>query len=546
MDVVLLRPLQLCVYGTVLGIVLLLLRGLFLKTLPKRMVCAMWLVVFARFVVPWGLAVPLEVPDGCAVLSSVAEVSQYLMAEADASDDGSLASGSQAGVDALPQTQVGGLSVRTGQSVSVGVLTTPTGSASESLGLEDTIVPIWAVGSTTALLCFGLLYAHGRRRYKDAQKVSDRQARHWLDARNLRRRIRLVSSPNADGPLTYGIVWPTIVVPAGFNWDDWPRARFALEHEYAHIVRLDALKKMFVLVVACFYWFNPFMWMALAYFTRDLELACDEAVVRRCAPGCKKAYAHLILDIAQGHAIERRGFATNLGAGSLEERIVSIMSMDTKAGRVKLICAGLAVTALAGMFLAVPNLVAAQGTSRTSVSSQAASVQKDSSAQEASEDAERESVLNRRLSEVVNTSERKPHAYSVTATLTDTSLTIASSAWSIAVPRELVDSAVYKAKGERLFYATAGQDESVACALRLPLADGTVVEVYCAASGDVVWSDYLGEKVVVGKVGTQDDHAVMVAVYTLEDMGSSDALPADPEHLESLWSRAASWVTLPA
>ena len=56
----------------------------------------------------------------------------------------------------------------------------------------------------------------------------------------------------------------------------------------------------------------------------------------------------------------------------------------------------------------------------------------------------------------------------------------------------------------------------------------------------------MGEKVVVGKVGTQDDHAVMVAVYTLEDMRSSDALPADPERLELLWSRAASWVTLPA
>ena len=114
------------------------------------------------------------------------------------------------------------------------------------------------------------------------------------------------------------------------------------------------------------------------------------------------------------------------------------------------------------------------------------------------------------------------------------------------MPRESVDSAIFKEKGEQLFYENAGQNGSIECALRLPLADGTVVEVYCAASDGVVWSDYLGEKVKVGKVGTQDGLAVMVGVYTQEDLRSEAAQSADSELLESLWYRAASWVSLPA
>ena len=72
-----------------------------------------------------------------------------------------------------------------------------------------------------------------------------------------------------------------------------------------------------------------------------------------------------------------------------------------------------------------------------------------------------------------------------------------------------------------------------------------MVEVYCAGSDDVAWSDYQGGKVEVGPVGTYGDSVVMVGVYRLEDLRSEDAGPADSEWLEALWQRAASWVSVP-
>lgn len=543
MDVVLLGPLRLCVYGTLLVIVLLMLRKLLLKTLPKRVMCAMWLVVFARFVVPWGLAVPIEVPANRTALSLAAEAFWKFGDVPDESAVGTLDSG-QSSLGALPQAQSEAPSDWVGPLAGISIGSA--GPAGDSLGIEDVIAAVWIIGSTVALLRFVFLYVYGRCRYKDAREVDDRRAKHWLAARSHRCQIRLVSSTKIDGPMAYGIVCPTIAVPADFDWGDWPRARLVLEHEYAHIVRLDVLKKMLALAVACLYWFNPFVWMALAYFTRDLELACDEAVVRRCTPGRKKAYAHLILDIAQEHATGRRGLAARLGAGSLEERIVSIMSIDMKVGRAKQFCAGLAVVALTGMAMAVPGLVVAQGTSQATTPLQMVSAQEGTASQVSPADAVKESALNLRLSEVIDANEGKSLDYGPTGTLTDTSLTISSSAWSLTVPRESVDSAIFKEKGEQLFYENAGQNGSIECALRLPLADGTVVEVYCAASDGVVWSDYLGEKVKVGKVGTQDGLAVMVGVYTQEDLRSEAAQSADSELLESLWYRAASWVSLPA
>ena len=72
-----------------------------------------------------------------------------------------------------------------------------------------------------------------------------------------------------------------------------------------------------------------------------------------------------------------------------------------------------------------------------------------------------------------------------------------------------------------------------------------MVEVYCAGSDDVAWSDYLGGKVEVGPVGTHGDSVVMVGVYALEDLESEMIQPVDSDGLEALWRRAASWVSNP-
>lgn len=538
MYVTLLSPLQLCIQGSVLVLALMALRKPLCKTVPKWAVCVLWLIVFARFVVPWGLAVPVELADDQGILSSAARLARGIGITAGNGDGGAPAYDSA--IRAL-SSQVA--SANDGLAPAAAASSSRLSSMGAFLGCGDVLAAIWLAGSVVALLGAGVLYLHGMRGYKDARQVEDDRVRRWLETRSTRRRIRLVCSMHVDSPMTYGIVRPAIVMPLGFNWGDWAAAHLALEHEYAHIVRLDALSKAFCLVVACLYWFNPFVWAAMALFSRDVELACDEAVVRRCTPRLRKAYAHLILDIAQSHAAPGRSFAASLGAGSLEERIVSIMATETKMHMRSLACVASGIAVIAALTLVVPDFVAAQGANKEVGFSKDSQVAEGPSIPDTRSSAAADSSLDGQPCILRGFEEASSRGTDVTAVLGDSALTVTSPAWSVVVPRELVDDSAFDQTGERLFYAKADQGDCVENALRLPLSDGTVVEVYCADSDDVVWSDYLGEKVKAGPLGTNAGSTVMLAVYTLTDLKSVDKQPADAEQLEGLWRRAAAWVS---
>ena len=80
--------------------------------------------------------------------------------------------------------------------------------------------------------------------------------------------------------------------------------RYVLEHEFVHIRRFDALWKLLLLAAACAHWFNPLVWVMYVLANRDLELSCDETVVRRFG-GARASYARVLI----GMEAEKSGFA---------------------------------------------------------------------------------------------------------------------------------------------------------------------------------------------------------------------------------------------
>ena len=84
--------------------------------------------------------------------------------------------------------------------------------------------------------------------------------------------------------------------PSYFNaknteWKNIYQLRYVLEHEYVHIRRLDMLTKLIMIAAVCIHWFNPLVWVMYILFNRDLELSCDETVVRRFGMDIKSVYA---------------------------------------------------------------------------------------------------------------------------------------------------------------------------------------------------------------------------------------------------------------
>ena len=136
-------------------------------------------------------------------------------------------------------------------------------------------------------------------------------------------------------PLTYGVINPVIILPKNLPADSG-EMRFALAHELVHIRRFDVLLKLILTAAACAHWFNPLAWAMLSLAGRDIELSCDEAVLKKL--GCKREdYAMALIRLE-----ERRSIPTGaaFGGNAVRERIEAIMKFKktTLAGIIVSAC----------------------------------------------------------------------------------------------------------------------------------------------------------------------------------------------------------------
>lgn len=95
-----------------------------------------------------------------------------------------------------------------------------------------------------------------------------------------------------ESPFILGIVRPRIYLPSDLKKED---RKYVLAHEYAHLKRKDHWWKLLGYLLASVYWFHPLMWAAYMLFCRDMELACDEKVIKELDIDGKKAYSHALV-----------------------------------------------------------------------------------------------------------------------------------------------------------------------------------------------------------------------------------------------------------
>lgn len=162
-------------------------------------------------------------------------------------------------------------------------------------------------------------------------------------------RDNIYESEFVDSPFVFGVVKPNIYLPMHM---DEGTAAHVIAHERAHLARRDHWWKVLGYLVLALHWFNPLVWVAYILFCRDIELACDEKVVKGLDGAARADYSQALLSCAAlGRAVAACPLA--FGEGNIKTRVKSALHYKKPAFWVAA-AAVLAVVIMAVCFLTNP------------------------------------------------------------------------------------------------------------------------------------------------------------------------------------------------
>lgn len=266
-----------------------------------------------------------------------------------------------------------------------------------------TVVWCWLCGCLI-FIGYGIM-SYLRLEYRLHQKdlsVADREAEADRETggafRSLRRRrVRLLTDSEIGAPFTVGIFRPVICLPEGLL--SFQR-EMVLAHENMHIRRQDNLLKLLAYAVRCVHWFNPFVWLAFRYFEEDMEVSCDEAVLRKLGYERRKEYAKTLLTLSECGRDTGGFYPVSFGRKNAKGRIRNVLSV--KKARTWVALASVSVVAVAAAVLMV-NRKPAQDTQNSAddLLVQADSQQEyDAQLEEPQEESNRQEELQEKLEEL--------------------------------------------------------------------------------------------------------------------------------------------------
>ena len=126
---------------------------------------------------------------------------------------------------------------------------------------------------------------------------------------------------NIDSPFVLGFIRPKIYISFRIEKSD---EYFIILHEKYHIKRKDNILKLLAYILLCIHFFNPFVWISYYLFEKDMEMSCDEKVIRLLGADAKKQYSSLLLSFAMN---KRQGVPSpvSFGESGVKRRIKNIL-----------------------------------------------------------------------------------------------------------------------------------------------------------------------------------------------------------------------------
>lgn len=132
----------------------------------------------------------------------------------------------------------------------------------------------------------------------------------------------IFEAKNLKTPFVLGPIKPKIYLPVGL---DATERGYILLHEQTHIHRKDHIIKILAFIILSIHWFNPLVWIAFMLMSTDMELSCDERVLKEMDEDIKKPYANSLLALAtERHILNSSPLA--FGEGNVKDRIKNVLN----------------------------------------------------------------------------------------------------------------------------------------------------------------------------------------------------------------------------
>ena len=276
-----------------------------LKKAPKWINVLLWGIVAIRLICPFSFESPLSlIPSAETIPLNI-------------------------GMDSTPTINSGISAINNAVNPIISQFNTPMAGASIN-PLQITIgiyEYIWIFGMIALALYTAISYWRLRRKVDTAVRYKD----------------NIFQSENVSFPFVLGIIKPRIYLPFKMNGQ---YLEYVVAHEQAHICRKDHWWKPLGFLLLMIHWFNPLMWLAYVLLCRDIELACDEKVIKELGNEQRGDYTQALVACS----VNRRMIAAcplTFGEVGVKERVKSVMNYKKPALWVIIIavivCVGVAV-----------------------------------------------------------------------------------------------------------------------------------------------------------------------------------------------------------
>jgi beta-lactamase regulating signal transducer with metallopeptidase domain len=292
--------LEMSLWGGMIILIVVLIRALTLTRFPKNTFLALWGIALFRLFTPFTVESPASVQN----LLPLDNVNAGALPDAAATVQNAFHSPAVTPVAAH-----------------AGAAALPPGDPTPFSDISPLTV-IWISGVIAFAITFIILYIRLRKMFACALPSQNSYIKCWLKENRLRRPVAVKISDRISAPLAYGLFHPVILLPKSIDWTDTTRLNYILAHEITHIKRLDSLWKILLAAVLCMHWFNPLVWLLYFLANRDLELACDEAVIKTV--GNPSSYALTLLSMEEKKSMPL-ALINGFSRYAIKERIESIM-----------------------------------------------------------------------------------------------------------------------------------------------------------------------------------------------------------------------------